>query len=453
MQDHAGPLAPTTDVYPPLRAALRLMSLLFLTAVLYNIDRLIVGVLAEQIRGEVRISEVQMSLLIGAAYSLLGGTVGIAIGFIIDRTNRSRVLAISLAVWSLATIGGGLSLGFGWLFLARALVGLGETAMAPATLSLIADLFPPGKRGRAMGVYSIGAVLGSSLSTIIPGLILGADLHWSLPVLGRLSPWRITFVLCGLAGLVIAALMLMAREPARQGVLTAKGTARAGLALNLRYLTSQASVFGPFFLGLGVFYISFLAITAWTTVFLARQFHLPLNRFSGVLGLTLFATGILGYVGSGVVLDIKWLRGTLRKLGLIGCAPLLALPSAFAVLAPSLPTALIMLGAMTVMAPMMFVANAALVQDLLPNNMRAFALALFNAITAVLGVTGGPLLVALLTEHVFKDPRMIGYAMMITTAPCLVGASLCYWLAAAGVRRHLAKGSPVAEVMRAAGGI
>ncbi len=447
----SGAVLSTAD-YPPLRRALWLGALLFLTAILYNVDRLIIGVLAEQIRGDLQVSEVQMSLLIGLAYSLLGGILGLFVGFYVDRTNRRTVLAISLTLWSFATLAGGLSATFGHLFISRALVGLGEAAMAPVAMSLIADIFPPGKRGRALAIYSIGATIGSALSTIIPGLITGANLQLHMPGYGVLSPWRTTFVLCGLAGPVIAVLLMATvKEPVRQGVIAgSRGTAWSGLMVNVEYLWTQRGIFGFFVLGFGLFYMALLAITGWTAVFLQRNFELSLAQVAGSLGLTLLTAGVIGYLLGGVVYDARRMRRSAPKLALMAAVPLLALPSAAAVLAPSLVGALVLLGAISFVAPILNVGNGALVQDLLPNNMRGFALSICSVLSAVLGVACGPLFVALVTAHLFKRPEMIGYSMLLVAGPALLASSVCYLMALRGLRRHLARGSLVVAVMRAA---
>ncbi len=440
--------------YPKLRSALWLMGLLIISATLYNIDRLIVSVLAEQIRGDLHVSEVQLGLLIGLAYSVLSAIFAVFLGFWADRSSRTRVLSICLTVWSLATIGGGLSATFGWLFLARSLVGLGEAALAPAAMSLIADIFPPGKRARALGIYSLGATLGTALSTVIPGLIVGANLRLTAPIIGSLAPWRTTFVLCGLSGLFIAACLLTTREPVRQGPLAAvKSRARAGFAANLSYLGRHFSVLGPFLFGIGVFYLALLAVTSWTTVFISRHFGLPLNRFSAILGLTLLIAGACGYLAGGVVVDTRFFRTSVRKLGFMAALPILALPSAFVVFAPNLPVALMMLGAISFTAPVIIVANGAMLQDLLPNDMRGFGSGLCTVMTSLLGMGGGPLLVAAATQHLFKRPDMVGYSILIVTVPALLISVLSYSLARMGVRRHLILGSPVVDVMRAADAI
>lgn len=438
--------------YPPLRGALWLMTLLFLAAILYNVDRLIIGVLAEQIRADLQVSEVQMSLLIGLAYSLLGGFLGLFVGFYVDRTNRRTVLAISLTLWSLATLAGGLSATFGHLFVSRALVGLGEAAMAPVAMSMIADIFPPGKRGRALAIYSIGATIGTALSTIVPGLITGANLQIAFPGMGLLAPWRTTFVLCGLAGPVVALLLYTTtREPVRQGVIAGSGgTAWTGLKTNVSYLWTQRGVFLPFVLGFGLFYLGLLAITAWTAVFLQRNYGLNLAEIAGALGLTLLLAGLAGYLVGGVIFDARKMRRSVPKLGVMMIAPILALPSALAVLAPNMAGALALLAAVSFVAPILNVGNGALVQDLLPNNMRGFALSICSVLSAVLGVACGPLLVALTTEHLFERPGMIGYSILVVAAPALIAAALCYLLALRGLGRHIRRGSLVVDVMRTA---
>jgi MFS family permease len=455
MSDPASaPLHLSTASYPPLRAAAWLLALLFLSANLFNIDRLIVGVLAEQIRGEVHISEVQMSLLIGLAYSLLSGVFGIVLGFQLDRTVRVRLLIACLTLWSLATMAGGLTVGFGWLFAARALVGLGEAAMGPVAVSLIADLFAPGKRGRAIGVYMLGTTSGASLATIIPGLIVGANLHLSLPWLGQLSPWRTTFELCGLGGLVVAGLLLTAQEPVRQGaVAPVKLGVRAALGLNAKYLGAHAAIIANQFIGIGLFYTALVAITSWSAVFIERKFQVPLSQFSATLGAILLGTGVVGYLVAAWLIDTPWFRPMRNKLGFMAGVCLLTLPSACAVFAPSLFTAMLLLGLVTFTAPLINLFNSAACQDVLPNTMRGFGLSLCNATLTIFGYAAGPILVALATEHLFKQPRLIGYSILVVSVPALLAGATCFFMARLSVPRLAGKSPLLADVLGAAGAL
>ena len=152
------------------------MLLLFLSAIVYSIDKGIVGVLAEPIRRDFAIGDTEMGLLLGLAYSLLSGILGLGLGHLVDRSHRFRLLAGCILLWSVATIACGLARGFGDFFVFRMLVGLGEAALAPAAVSLIADMFAPGQRGKALSAYLIGASIGSGLSSIIPGWLATHDL-------------------------------------------------------------------------------------------------------------------------------------------------------------------------------------------------------------------------------------------------------------------------------------
>ena len=100
--------------------------------------------------------DVHIALLQGLAFGIFYATVGLPLGLLADRISRRTLVTIGVLVWSLATIGGGFAASFGALFTSRLLVGLGEAALGPAAVSLIADLFPPDRRGRPLSVFLAG---------------------------------------------------------------------------------------------------------------------------------------------------------------------------------------------------------------------------------------------------------------------------------------------------------
>jgi len=409
------------------------MALLFIAANLYSIDKGIVGVLAEPIRHEFAIGDSQMSLLLGLAYSLLSAVLGLVLGVMVDHGTRRTLLAGSITLWSVSTIACGLSSGFSQFFVFRMFVGLGEGALAPAALSLIADLFPPHQRGRALSTYLIGASFGSALSAMIPGWILAAQLHLSVPGFGTIVPWRSAFVLCGALGPVLAVLLMTVPEPPRRGPVAASapalGTADR-LATKLRTLWTMRALIAPLFGGFCLFYIALVGITAWTAAFITRQYGLPLSQFSGRLGLMLLVSGASGYVISGFITDSRLGRSPRGKLRILAALPLLALPSALASLAPDASLALGSLAAIGFAMPIVNVAMNAAVQDLLPNDMRGFTSALLGLMSALLAGAGGPWLVALVTEQVMGDPALIGRSFMAVGVPALIAATLCFLAAA-----------------------
>lgn len=124
----------------------------------------------------------------------------------------------AVVVWSFMTSLCGLARSFSSLFAARAGVGIGESVLSPVAMSLIADRFPKSRQGLAIGIYVCGSVVGSALAIGFGGLLYAGLLERgsvNVPYVGVLEPWQQTFVLLGLPGFVLAALLLGLREPAR----------------------------------------------------------------------------------------------------------------------------------------------------------------------------------------------------------------------------------------------
>jgi MFS family permease len=414
----------TQRAYPPPRRTIWPMALLFLGANLYSIDRSIVGVLAEPIRKSFAIGDTQMGLLLGLAYSLLSAVLGLGLGWLVDHRTRRTLVAAAIALWSLATIACGLAPDFKSFFVARMIVGLGEAAIAPAALSLVADFFPPARRGRGMAIYFIGASLGSGLSSVIPGLILRHSLALHLPGIGGLEPWRTAFVLCGLAGPIVSAMLLTVREPARQGQ-PPEGAPNTHFINKLALLWHQRALIVPLYLGFCLFYVALLGITLWTAPFLGRRYGLPIADFSGALGLMLLLTGVGGYVSSGFLADSRLSRGGAGRIPLLAALPLLGLPAAFATFAPDYHLALVLLGTIGLAMPMINVTMNTALQDILPNEMRGFGASMLGLSSAIIAGAGGPWIIALAG----KAAGDLGHAFLLIGVPFLLAASLCFALA------------------------
>jgi len=411
--------------YPPPRRVIWPMLLLFLGANLYSIDRAIVGVLAEPIRKSFAIGDAQMSLLLGLAYSLLSAVLGLGLGWLVDHRTRRTLVSGAIALWSVATIGCGLAPDFKSFFVARMLVGLGEAAIAPAALSLVADFFPPERRGRGMAIYFIGASIGSGLSSVIPGAILRHGLALHLPIIGGIEPWRSAFVLCGLAGPLLSLLLLTVQEPERQSRPLDKDATSTRISVKLGLLWQDRAVIVPLFLGFCLFYVALLGITLWTAPFLGRRYGLAIADFSGALGLMLLITGVGGYVSSGLLADSRLSRGAAGRIPLLAALPLLGLPATFATFAPSYPVALLLLGTIGLAMPMINVTMNTTLQDILPNEMRGFGAAMLGLSSSIIAGAGGPWIIAMAG----KAAGDLGHAFMLVGIPFLCAACGCFALA------------------------
>jgi len=167
-------------------------------------DRVIIGVLGEPIKADLKISDTQLGLLTGMTFVIFYGVLGIPVGRLADRYSRKWVLAGCLSLWSIMTVLSGFTTNFRQLVFARFGVGIGEAGCTPAAHSLMTDFFPPARRSMAFAIYSAGSQLGIILGTLVGG--------W----FGRAYGWRAGMIAVGLPGLLLFLLfVLTVREPER----------------------------------------------------------------------------------------------------------------------------------------------------------------------------------------------------------------------------------------------
>src|SRR4051794_2077819 len=168
------------------RASL-VLALLLLAYIFNYLDRQILGILAQPIKADLRLTDTQFGAIGGLAFALLYSALGIPLALLADRTSRSAVIAGALAVWSGFTALCGLAVGYGQLFLFRLGVGIGEAGGVAPSYALIADYFPPERRARALAVFSLGIPIGLAAGTLLGAYIA----HW--------VSWRAAFVTMGVA--------------------------------------------------------------------------------------------------------------------------------------------------------------------------------------------------------------------------------------------------------------
>jgi MFS family permease len=195
------------------------LALLFAANFFNYVDRQIVSIVAQSIKVGLKLTDAQLGFLLGTAFAVLYGVVGIAIGRISDAVSRTRLMAAGLALWSTMTAASGMAMNFAGLAGARIGVGIGEATANPCSHSLLADYFPARNRAGVMGAYLLGTYLGGAASLLLGGLILQQWGHLCqlLPIGGacRVANWQAAFFVAGLPGLGVALLIANLREPPR----------------------------------------------------------------------------------------------------------------------------------------------------------------------------------------------------------------------------------------------
>lgn len=209
----------STIPWPTSKQGWFLVVMLTIAYIFSFLDRYVLGLLIEPIKADLGLTDLQISWVVGFAFAVFYASMGIPLGWLVDRKNRTVIVALGVTVWSLATAFSGLATKFWHLFVARMMVGAGEATLSPAAFSMIGDSFPPEKRGKPIGFYSMALSIGAGLASLIGGVVL----LWAketpsitLPLVGEVAPWQATFIAVGLPGLLIAVVFLLMKEPVRR---------------------------------------------------------------------------------------------------------------------------------------------------------------------------------------------------------------------------------------------
>lgn len=398
------------------------------------IDRLILSLLVQPIKAELQLTDVQFSLLAGAAFAIFYCGMGLVIARWADRYSRKWIVTAGITMWCLMTAFAGTARNYLELFLYRIGVGVGEATLSPSAYSLLAGYFPPQRLALAIGVFSAGVTAGSGIAFLLGGAVISWVMGQgtvTLPLFGDLSGWRLVMVCVGLLGLPVAALMLLVREPPR----SAGFTPATGQQV-WRHFRANASRYGYVFVGYGTTSITAFAVMTWTPALYQRQYGATIGEAAATIGTVALLGGLLGAVAGGAIADHLESRGDRHaKLRVLcWCGLGLLLPS---VIAPLMPT---MLGHATVIFFTFVFGTAAAgpggayVQSISPDQMRAQFGALYQLSLTLVGAIVGPFAVALLTDHLFGDELRLGHSMAIVSAVANPIAAYVLWRALKSAR-------------------
>lgn len=417
---------------------------LLLAYLVSYMDRIALSILVGPIQRDLALSDTKVSLLIGLAFVLLYSTMGVPLGRLADRGNRPLLIAAGMTIWCAATAASGFATGFASLLLARILVGLGEATLSPSSYSLIASYFPRERLATATSVYSLGVTFGGGLATYAVATISGlaADLH--LLADGGTGAWRTSFVLVGLMGLPVLALVATLKEPRRH--LTPEARADSPPVTEVaRHLRDNKDAYGLVIGGYVVMAIASLGIVLWGPTYYARVHGLSTAQIGSGFGIAMAVFGTAGLLLGGWLSDRWFARGRVDAAPRVVIASLLLQTPLFAALYLVRDADV----ARWLLYPAVFAMllqgglQGASIQLIAPPRMRGVIVALFLMAANIIGMALGPLLIAQATEA-FGGGRGIGPALaLVTVVTSLGGAAMI----AAGLPafRRLA-GAPVSAV-------
>lgn len=411
--------------------ASRIVILATLVAVisLNIIDRQIIAILAEPIKRDLGLTDTQLGLLTGLAFSLFYSVVGLPIARFADRGDRVRLLAAATFAWSLMTGLGAAAVGYVTLLLARAGVAVGEAGCNPTTQSLLADYFPPEQRGLAQGVLVTSIPISSLLALAIGGLV--AD--W----LG----WRWTLVAVAVPGLLLAPLILRLLPEPRRAAAPVAAAVRPGIGQDLAGLVAQRPLV-LLILAATFASIQSYAMLLWAPSFFIRTFGWSLAAAGVWLGLAVGVGGVIGSLVAGRLADRLRSRGAGAQI-LISAV----------VAAATVPILLVMLGgtdadiaiaAFFVLQAVSVASSPALyaaLQDFAPPGNRALAFALLSLCANLVGMGLGPVLLGAVSDALqpLHGDQSLRYALLVCVVTQAVAALLYGLTYRAAARSHRAE--------------
>lgn len=191
--------------------------LLMLVAAFNLIDRMIITILAGEIKADLALSDSELGLLLGTFFAIFYSLFGIPLGSLGDNWVRTRLIPIGLAGWSFMTLLSGLATNLLQFSLTRIGVGIGEASSGPAATSLLSDYFPRRMRGTALALYSCGISIGIGFSLWLGGAIVEQWKAW-YPLGGYplgLKGWQVALITVALPGMLLAVFVARLKEPPR----------------------------------------------------------------------------------------------------------------------------------------------------------------------------------------------------------------------------------------------
>ncbi len=339
-----------------------------------------------------------------------------------DRYRRWLIVALGVALWSLATGGTGLATTFGVLFLMRVLVGVGEAAWGPIAPTIIADMYPASKRGWVLSWFYIAIPVGAALGVVLGGLI------------ASMSSWHWSFFLMAPPGIVLAILAWFRPEPSRGGAEASRVDAQP-LALKhaLRDLVRNRS-----------FVMNTLGMTAMTFAVGGMSFWMPtyihefrmqggtdeagtaqLAKVTTTFGAITVVAGLAGTLTGGWISDR--LRGRMKGAyaAFSGLGMLAAFPCFLGVLYTPFPVAWVFMFLSIFLLMLNTGPTNTIIANVTPASVRATAYAANIFVIHALGDAISPPIIGLVTDRtgdMNKAFLIVGGAIVISGLLWLLAA-------------------------------
>ena len=409
-----------------------ILGLLLCAVVISFIDRQVLGILVDPIRSSMGLSDFQVGIIAGPAFFVLYFIGGILGGWAVDRHNRTSVIALAIAFWSVMTSACGISGNFLHILFARMGVGFGEGVLGPGVHSIIADTFDKKRLPMAMSYYTAANAIGSGIALFVGGLVLewAADQIWEVPLFGNIHPWQLTFMAVSLPGLLLApAIWGLIRTPPR---VVTPDYGRQGLFEDVvKFGKDRLRLLILYTIAIGTLSGAKLSFQLWIPTLLIRIHKQPPAEVGATLGVMFLALGVIGSLVWGNVATYLSKRGRedaamITMVGAVGVFSLLVF------IPPLMPTPFLLLA--TFVPCLLFVQSFlglghAAIQLVTPSRLRGRVSGLFNGTVNIIAVLVGPTGIGAVSTYFFADDQKLGESIALMTGIMSLLGFICLFAA------------------------
>ncbi|TAL32797.1 MAG: MFS transporter [Phenylobacterium sp.] len=414
---------------------------LTLAATISAIDRQVLALMIGPVKRDLQISDTQMGLLLGAAFATLHTLASFPMARLADRYSRKWIIAGGIFCWSLLTAASALAHRYSTLFLARMGVGVSEASLPPAAYSMMSDYFSQKQLPLAVGIFQSATFFGVGFASFVGGpLIQHLEMQPALvvPIVGDMYPWQAAFLVVGLPGVLVAVLAAGLREPARTGRVV-EVRQSVPIADIVRFARARWVLLSLHFGGFFLMALQGYSLFAWGAEYFIRAHEMSRAQAGVSFGLVAMIFGILGSFSGGAIATWLMARGYRdgpMRLAALKCVIVTPFAVAFGLMgeAWSAVAAMVPLTFLMALTPGL---GAAVMQTIAPNEMRGQMVAVYLTFVNFFALLLAPLIVALLTEFVFRSEGALGYSLSVLAAMAYPTAAVLLWLALKPYRQAL----------------
>ncbi|MEJ0040682.1 MAG: MFS transporter [Gammaproteobacteria bacterium] len=394
---------------------------LALTYIVNYIDRGALNLMVEPIKHDLNLTDVQMSFLLGFAFVSLYSLGIVPAGYIADRVSRRLLLSGAVVFWSGASVLSGFAGNYWQLFVGRAGLGLGESALPPTAYSLLRDGIQEKNRGLAFSIYNSALMLGNGAGALFGGAVFTlatAGFFASLPFFGDLKPWQYVIIVPGLCATVIVFLLLSIREPPRAKV-AATGEP-VSFAEMLRYVRANARIYAVLFASAVTLSLGFAGWNAWIAAALGRRWGISpgtIGHTIGTFGLVLFPISVFLV---GTLMDFikrRWADPAGPFWVAAGGCALNLVPAMLVLHAPSVKSMWIFYGFYIFCTTAgVQIAGGYVLATVTPGRLMGKLTSFYYLVNNLLAGATAPTIMAMVAQYGFQGPRALLNSMSICYA-------------------------------------